>query len=129
MSISFTFNAKQGLIIISARIEGPTGHTYAQLALDTGATSTVINVAKIVSIGYDPAVVPVRVPVTTGSGVEFVPRLAVDRIEALGKVHTNFPLICHTLPPTAPVDGVLGLDFLRGQRLTINFRKGRITLT
>ena len=128
MSTSFTFNAKQGLIIISARIEGPTGYTYAQVALDTGATSTMINTAKIVSIGYDPAVVPERVQMTTGSGVEFVPLLAIDRIEALGKLRINFPLICHTLPPTAPVDGVLGLDFLRDRRLTIDFRRGRITL-
>ena len=127
--MSTSFDSNQGLIIVSARIEGQTGHTYARLALDTGATSTVVRTAKLVYIGYDPAVAPERVQVTTGSGVEFVPRLAVDRIEALGKVRTHFPLICHTLPPTALVDGVLGLDFLRGQRLTLDFRKGRITLT
>jgi len=127
--MSTMFNPHEGLIIVQARLWGPTGDTHARLALDTGATRTIVNAAILVSIGYDPVVVPGRVPMTTGSGVEFVPRLAVDRIEALGKVRTNFPLICHTLPPTAPVDGVLGLDFLRSQRLTINFRKGRITLT
>ena len=127
--MSTMFNPHEGLIIVQARLWGPTGDTQARLALDTGATRTIVNAAILVSIGYDPAVVLGRVPMTTGSGVEFVPRLSIDRIEALGKVHTNFPLICHTLPPTAPVDGVLGLDFLRGQRLTINFRKGRITLT
>jgi len=127
--MSTMFNPHEGLIIVQARLWGPTGDTQARLALDTGATRTIVNAAILVSIGYDPAVVPGRVPMTTRSGVEFVPRLSIDRIEALGKVHTNFPLICHTLPPTAPVDGVLGLDFLRGQRLTINFRKGLITLT
>ena len=123
-----TFNAQQGLIIVPVRLWGAMGDTYARLALDTGATSTVVRTAILVSIGYDPAVAPERVQVTTGSGVEFVPRLAIDRIEALGKVRMNFPLICHTLPATAPVDGVLGLDFLRDRRLTIDFRRGRITL-
>ncbi len=66
----FAFNPTSGLIIVSARIDGPTGHTYAELALDTGATTTLIRTAKLVAIGYDPAVVPQRVQVTTGSGVE-----------------------------------------------------------
>jgi hypothetical protein len=33
------------------------------------------------------------------------------------------------LPPGAGVDGLLGLDFLRGQSLTIDFRSGEITLS
>jgi hypothetical protein len=36
--------------------------------------------------------------------------------------------IAHTLPPTAPVDGLLGLDFVRSQQLTIDFRAGQIEL-
>jgi hypothetical protein len=49
-------------------------------------------------------------------------------MEALGQTRTHFPVIAHTLPPSAPVDGVLGLDFFRNQELTIDFRKGMITL-
>jgi predicted aspartyl protease len=124
----FTFNPTGGLLIVSARIDGPSGHTYAQLALDTGATGTLIRTATLVSIGYDPAVVPDRVAVTTGSGVEYVPRLPVDRIEALGQSRTNFAVLAHTLPPSAMVDGLLGLDFLRGCQLTLDFRSGEIAL-
>ena len=51
-----------------------------------------------------------------------------DRIAALGVERMNFPLIAHTLPPSASIDGLLGLDFLRGCRLTVDFRTGRITL-
>jgi predicted aspartyl protease len=124
----FTFNAASGLIVVSARVDGPTGHTYAQLALDTGATATLIRTAKLVSVGYDPAVSPDRVLVTTGSGVEYVPRLPLDRIEALGQSRTHFAVVAHTLPPSASVDGLLGLDFFRGQQLTIDFRGAEITL-
>jgi hypothetical protein len=56
--------------------------------------------------------------------VEFAPRINVIRIEALGRVRENFPLICHTLPPTAGVDGLLGLDFFRGTYLTIDLVSG-----
>jgi hypothetical protein len=65
---------------------------------------------------------------TTASGVEYVPLLAIDRIEVLGQQRTSFPVAAHTLPPSASIDGLLGLDFLRGGELTIDFRAGQITL-
>ena len=66
---------------------------------------------------------------TTGSGVEFVPRVSIHKIVALGQERTSFPVLGHTLPPSAGIDGVLGLDFMRGQTLTVDFRTGIITLT
>jgi hypothetical protein len=39
-----------------------------------------------------------------------------------------FSVLAHTLPPSAGVDGLLGLDFLRGQVLTVDFRSGRVTV-
>jgi len=114
---------------MTARIYGPTDYAYVRLALDTGATLTTIRTAILVSLGYDPAVSLDRLKLTTGSGVEYVPRISVDKIEALGRERTGFPLVAHTLPPSASVDGVLGLDFLRGQELVIDFRNGSITLT
>jgi hypothetical protein len=48
------------------------------------------------------------------------------RIESLGQSRTNFPVLTHPLPPAAPVDGLLGLDFFRGTELVIDFRNGQI---
>jgi len=98
------------------------------LALDTGATATVVNIAMLVAVGYDPALAPTRVQVTTGSGVEYAPRVTLSRILALGQERVDFPVLGHTLPPSAGVDGLLGLDFLRGQSLTVDFRTGHVTL-
>ena len=70
-----------------------------------------------------------RIQITTGSGVEFVPRISVSRIEALGKNVEGLAVLAHTLPPTAMVDGLLGLDFLRDARLTIDFTDGTIELS
>jgi hypothetical protein len=86
------------------------------------------NVGLLVALGYDPALAPDRVQVTTGSGVEFVPRITLDQIMALGQKRASFPVLGHTLPPSAGVDGLLGLDFFRGQRLVLDFRVGQASL-
>ena len=68
------------------------------------------------------------VRIITGSGAVSVPLLSVERIEALGKAVTNMRVVCHTLPSRAGIDGVLGLDFLRGERLVVDFREGLLAL-
>jgi predicted aspartyl protease len=82
--MTFSFDPHQGLIMIQAELEGPSGTAILRLAMDTGATGTLINVGMVVSIGYDPSLAPDRVQVTTGSGVEFVPRIKLNKISALG---------------------------------------------
>jgi len=126
--VTVPFNPHEGLIVVPAELWGPAGSAVLRLALDTGATSTVINVAVLVAIGYDPALAPDRVQVTTGSGVEFAPRIALHKIAALGQQRTAFAVLGHTLPPSAGVDGLLGLDFLRGQRLMIDLRRGQVKM-
>jgi len=126
--MSTPFDAGQGLVVMPARMWGPFGDAVVHLALDTGATYTLVRAAILVSIGYDPATALERLQVTTASGVEFVPRLRIQRLEALSQSRAHFDLLCLTLPPTTSVDGVLGLDFVRGQRLVIDFRKGLIDL-
>jgi len=126
--VSLPFDPQQGLIIVRTELWGPTGSALLRLALDTGATATVVNIAMLVAVGYDPALAPTRVHVTTGSGVEYAPRVTLSRILALGQERVDFPVLGHTLPPSAGVDGLLGLDFLRGQSLTVDFRTGHVTL-
>jgi hypothetical protein len=126
--MNLDFNPQEGLIIVPTRLFGPGGDAVVQLALDTGATGSLVNWDIAVLLGYDPAIVQDRVQVTTGSGVEFAPRIKVMKIEALGKIHEYFPLLCHTLPPTAGVDGLLGLDFFRGTFLTIDLISGKVNV-
>jgi predicted aspartyl protease len=126
--VTFPFDPQQGLIVVPAELWGPTGSVVLRLALDTGATATLVNNAVLVGVGYDPALAPTRVQVTTGSGVEYVPRVTLSRIRALGQERVDFDVLGHTLPPSAGVDGPLGLDFLRGQSVTIDFRTGRVIL-
>ena len=111
------------------QVTGPSGIAILRLALDTGATRTTVNAGLLVAVGYDPAATLERTEVTTGSGVEFAPLVSISRILALGRERIDFRVLAHTLPPSAGVDGVLGLDFLRGEILTIDFQNGRLSLS
>src|SRR5438270_686423 len=127
--MSFPFNAQQGLIIVDAVVEGPSGAVTLHLVLDTGASRTLISPALLLAVGLDPALAPQRVQITTGSGVEFVPILPVDRLESLGKARLAMPVLAHTLPPSANFGRLTGVDFLWGSKLDIDFRRGLIDLT
>ena len=123
------FNGQYGLIVVPVTLHGPTGIVQSSLALDTGSSSTVISKAMLVSIGYDPDAQPKSVSMTTGSSVEAVSRLTVDKVEALDQERLQFSVVAHTLPPSMSVDGVLGLDFFRNRALTLDFQNGLITLS
>jgi len=109
--MTYAFNPHQGLVIVRAEIAGSTGSSVLRLALDTGATSTMINAAMLIAIGHDPALYEDRIQVTTGSSVEYVPRVTLKNITALGRDRAGFPVLSHTLPTSAGVDGLLGVDF------------------
>lgn len=112
--MTFPLDVSARLIIVPVRLEGPAGDVVVRLALDTGATITMVIGEALVLIGYDPATSSKRLRVTTGSGVEFVSRLKVQAVESLGRRREGMAVLCHTLPPSATVDGVLGFDFLAG---------------
>lgn len=78
--MSYLFNPQRGLVVVQAELFGPSGSIVIRLALDTGATGTMINVAPLTAIGSDPSLALERVQVTTGSGVEYTPRISVTKI-------------------------------------------------
>lgn len=123
------FDAGSGLIIVHAVLWGPNGNLSLRLALDTGATRTTIGYGPLVGLGYDPGGVAERVQVTMGGSVEYSPILRINRIDTLGESREHFPILAHTLPPSASVDGLIGLDFLRNRHLMIDFTTGQIDLT
>lgn len=126
--MSFRFDPRDDLIIFPARLYRGDRPEVARLALDTGATRTVISRQIAQYLGYELAGSREQARIITGSGTMSVPLLSVDRIEALGKAETNMRIVCHTLPSRSGIDGVLGLDFLRGERLVVDFRAGLLAL-
>ena len=118
--MTFTFNPNHGLIRVHADLSGPTGDTVVYLALDTGAATTLIGLKPLQLIGYDPTKTGQPVNIVTGSGTVAAYRLPVASLAALGSTRTSFPVNAHNLPSGTSVDGVLGLDFFRGQVLKLD---------
>jgi predicted aspartyl protease len=127
--MSYSFNSGSGLIIVTAEIEGISSNAILRMALDTGATRTLINSAMLVAVGYDLAAEPDRVEMTTGSGIEYAVRVEMTSISALGVRRRRLPVLGHTLPPSAGVDGLLGLDFFADCVLTIDFQRGTLSIS
>jgi predicted aspartyl protease len=127
--VSFPFNPSAGAVYVEASLSGPLGQADVRLILDTGATTTLIRSTILVAVGYDPDASPDRISVALGSGIQLVPRVVLNRLSALGQHLLGLPVLSHSVLPAAGADGLLGLDFLRGTTLTVDFRVGQIALT
>jgi hypothetical protein len=122
------FNPDAVLIRIGAMIAGPLGEAPALLALDTGATTSILSHALVKRLGYDETMPAEWRSFFSTSGEESVPLIRILRVRALNSFAEGLLVSVHDLPAEAALDGVLGLDFFRGRRLTIDFRAGQIEL-
>ena len=125
--MKFSFEPEYGLVYVRVKIVCSERDMILNLALDTGASATMISAKRLAEVGYDLDKPEDEIYITTGSGLIFVPKITIEKLMALGETKANFTVIAHDLPPTASVDGVLGLDFLRGHVLNIDFKIGEIT--
>ena len=98
------------------------------MALDTGATFTIVPWDIAIDLGYDPADPEGRQRIFTGSGVELCPVVTVKKMTALGMAVEDIKILCHDLPEGSCVDGLLGLNFLRMFDFEIRYSEGMISL-
>lgn len=126
--MTFPFSPDGELVIIQGTAFGPRGLAIVKLALDTGATGTMLNAGTLAFLGYEPDKVNDKVQMITGSSIETVPRIQLIKFIALGNIIENYTVLSHNLPPSTAVDGLLGLDFFRRKKLTIDFELGLISV-
>ena len=124
----FPFDPKARLLVVHATLFGPAGYADLRLAVDTGATFTIIGRKPIGAAGYLASAEYSHQRVITVSGPERAPRVRVVSLRLLGKECRDFPVLCYNFPHDLGVDGLLGLDFLRRFRLIVDFPKGTISL-
>ena len=123
------FDTTLHIIIVRVKCEDTNGRlSYLNMALDTGASMSLIPWQAAERLGLDPARTRRRARFMTGSGMEVAPVLTVPVMELLGVRVTNVLALCHDLPQRSLVDGLLGLSFLRHCRLAIDFPRGVLEL-
>ena len=83
-----------------------------KMALDTGATFTMIPPEIARDIGHDPTLSKKQIEISAASGSILAPLLKVKSISCLGTELKDIEVVCHNLPPESPVEGLLGLNFL-----------------
>src|SRR5438067_1296766 len=96
--MSFSFNHQRGLIHVSAELDTPRGTLRLLLALDTGATETMIDLDILLRAGYSLSHALRSVQVATAGGVVSAPLLVITRIGALGLDRFYLPVVGHPVP-------------------------------
>ncbi len=109
----FELTSEKGLIICYARLTGKGEPVLLKMALDTGATTTIIPPEAALGIGINPAHSAKTIEITTGSGTVICPIVTIPKFACLGFTSKIFDVVCHALPPESPVEGLLGLNFLK----------------
>jgi predicted aspartyl protease len=124
--MNYHFESRKGLILVKVKITGMLRSEQTVFALDTGATKTLVNIDLLNRIGYNEKDFRESLMITTGSGKEQSHIIPIRSIESLSILKRNFSVLAFQLPVTTFVDGLLGLDFFRNKKLTINFSDGFI---
>jgi clan AA aspartic protease (TIGR02281 family) len=98
------------------------------MALDTGATYTMIPWEVAEALGYKPEFSKEKVTLVTASGIETAPVIKIRKIAILGEYINDVSTVCHDLPPKSYVIGLLGATALRHFRVTIDYGEGSLEL-
>lgn len=124
---NFELQDEDSLVVVDCKIQH---HNFA-LAVDTGASHSIIDLTALLLIGFTLNDVIRIVQLETGKGVVDAYIFSVLNFSCLGKVVTKMEICSYNFIGNAifsDFDGVLGLDFLKGSNLNIDFINNTISL-
>ena len=124
---SFELTDEVNLIIVLASVDG----YELRLALDTGASNTVIDLTALLIAGYRKNDTTEQVEIETGKGLITADVYTLQTVEALGIQHKDFIVCSYDFLANSiltDIDGVLGIDFFKNKKVCIDFGKSVITV-
>lgn len=124
---SFELNDDESLIIVQAKI----GIFNLRLALDTGASHTIIDLNTLITLGFYPENSLDKTVFETGKGNVDAMIFALPDFSTLGMSRSNFNVSSYDFLGNGvltDIEGVLGLDFFQKTKLCIDFNKFSITV-
>lgn len=123
-----SFDPRRRLIPLNTELTGPGASVSARLLLDTGSVFTLIDPGLLERAGYDRASARSTVSIAGVNGVAAAALFIVSSLTALSVERRNLGILAHPLPGSLPFDGLLGVNFLLGRRLIIDFGAGTVQL-
>lgn len=118
----FHLETEDSLIVVGCQINAD----HFALALDTGASHTVIDLTALLIAGYELNDSVETLQLETANGIIEASVFYVNQFSALGIVKENFPLCAYDFMRSnilTDFDGVLGLDFFKNKDLNISFKR------
>jgi len=124
----FNLDADKGIILCKAKLTNKKSSVILKLAVDTGASATMVSIEAAMAIGINPSRSIHSVEVSTASGMILAPIIKIPSFKCFGVEVKNLQVFCHTLPPQSPVEGLLGLNFLKDAKVIIDFSRNIIEI-
>lgn len=126
MTRATRFETDANLILVTGTIAGPRGEAELRLAIDTGATETIIVPRVVEDLGYSARDAEVMTHAYSALGSDDGYLLRVARFATLGFAMADFPIHVFELADHEPFDGLVGLSFLRWFNYQVRSNEGRI---
>ena len=126
--IKFQRNNEDSLIVIKAKLD----NERLSLALDTGASHTVIDLSMMVIAGYEIKDAIQTVELETAKGIAEAYIFKVKEITALAQTVKDIEICSYDFfnhNIFTEIHGVVGLDFFKNKDLLISFKRFEITLS
>ena len=98
------------------------------LALDTGASTTIISTKVAKEIGYELSQITALASFGDASQTHLVPKVVLKSLSLADARVENIEALCYTIPEEYGIDGVIGLNFLRHFNIGLDFKQGVLTL-
>ena len=124
----FYISDSENLVIVEARAN----NYKVRLALDTGASNTVIDLTPLLLAGCEMNQIIRNELYETAKGNLEAHVFKLDKLSALGEVCYDFEVSSYDFLGNgvlADIEGVLGLDFFQNKKVCIDFKKSVITIS
>ena len=126
---SLKLDTRHGIILVKVKLCRGEDSLFLKLAVDTGASITMIPIEAALSLGIEPSKSHRHFEITTASGTIHAPVIKIPSFQFLGTTLKNLDVVCHNLPPESAVEGLLGLNFLKSAKVIIDFSRNIIEVS
>lgn len=113
-----------GCPVVSVEVVDSTTSIHAMLMVDTGATFTSLNHKLLKQIGVKTS--KNKSIIVSAAGVFETTSATIKKVRLGDIAQSNLTVVALDLPTASEIDGVLGVDFFKNRKLTIDFKKHTI---